>query len=80
MNRFKLTLTALALVAVAGSALAYPTAERVDVSGTAYRTVQVDGLDIFYREAGPADAPVRAPVARLPHFVAHVSRLDPRAG
>lgn len=23
-----------------------------------YRTVQVDGLDIFYREAGPADAPV----------------------
>lgn len=24
---------------------------------TAYRTVQVDGVEIFYREAGPADAP-----------------------
>lgn len=23
-----------------------------------YRTVEIDGLDIFYREAGPADAPV----------------------
>jgi pimeloyl-ACP methyl ester carboxylesterase len=26
-------------------------------SATHYRTVTVDGLDIFYREAGPADAP-----------------------
>ena len=26
-------------------------------SKVAYRTVQVDGLDIFYREAGPQDAP-----------------------
>ena len=24
----------------------------------AYRTVTIDGLDIFYREAGPKDAPV----------------------
>jgi dipeptidyl aminopeptidase/acylaminoacyl peptidase len=24
---------------------------------TAYRTVQIDGLSIFYREAGPKDAP-----------------------
>jgi hypothetical protein len=24
----------------------------------AYKTVAVDGLDIFYREAGPADAPI----------------------
>ncbi len=24
----------------------------------AYRTVKIDGLDIFYREAGPEDAPV----------------------
>ena len=24
----------------------------------AYRTVKIDGLDIFYREAGPKDAPV----------------------
>lgn len=31
---------------------------RVETSATRYRTVQVDGLDIFYREAGPKDAPV----------------------
>src|SRR5689334_13572275 len=24
---------------------------------TTYRTVDVDGIDVFYREAGPADAP-----------------------
>lgn len=33
--------------------------EAVEASGprVAYHTVQIDGLDIFYREAGPADAP-----------------------
>ena len=31
---------------------------RGDSASTRYRTVQVDGLDLFYREAGPADAPV----------------------
>ena len=29
-----------------------------DSSATRYRTVKIDGLDVFYREAGPADAPV----------------------
>lgn len=28
------------------------------VAKVAYRTVKIDGLDIFYREAGPKDAPV----------------------
>ena len=27
-------------------------------ASVAYRTVKIDGLDIFYREAGPQDAPV----------------------
>lgn len=31
--------------------------EPVVANRTAYRTVQVDGLSIFYREAGPKDAP-----------------------
>ena len=44
-------LTALLLVAAAPRAAA---AEPV----VTYHTVQVAGLDIFYREAGPADAPV----------------------
>ena len=30
---------------------------RPENSQVAYRTVRVDGVDIFYREAGPNDAP-----------------------
>lgn len=30
----------------------------MDVSTTRYHTVSVDGLEVFYREAGPRDAPV----------------------
>ncbi len=33
---------------------------------TFYRTVQIDGLSIFYREAGPADAPVLLLLHGLP--------------
>lgn len=32
-------------------------AGELPATGVAYRTVQVDGLSIFYREAGPKDAP-----------------------
>jgi pimeloyl-ACP methyl ester carboxylesterase len=35
-----------------------PTAARGDSFPTHYRTVQIDGLDLFYREAGPPNAPV----------------------
>ena len=38
------------------AAAAEPTV-RPEVPKVAYRTVKVDGLDIFYREAGPKDAP-----------------------
>lgn len=30
---------------------------KVFTSGVAYRSVEIDGLDIFYREAGAKDAP-----------------------
>ena len=30
---------------------------RADSAVTCYRTTKIDGLDIFYRGAGPADAP-----------------------
>src|SRR5687768_18354172 len=42
-----------ALMFGALSAFALPAA----ADNVAYKTVAVDGLDIFYREAGPADAP-----------------------
>ena len=34
-----------------------PTVSRGDSSIVHYRTVRIDGLDLFYREAGPANAP-----------------------
>ncbi len=39
------------------AAQAQPRAMRTDAALTRYRTVKVDGIDIFYREAGAADAP-----------------------
>jgi pimeloyl-ACP methyl ester carboxylesterase len=33
---------------------------------TFYRTIQIDGLSIFYREAGPKDAPVLLLLHGLP--------------
>ena len=32
-------------------------AMHADSTVTRYRTVKVDGIDLFYREAGPADGP-----------------------
>lgn len=47
--------------AAAGSALAglaRPAAAQTAAQATHHRTVSIDGIEIFYREAGPADAPV----------------------
>jgi pimeloyl-ACP methyl ester carboxylesterase len=35
-----------------------PAASRGESAPTHYRTVRIDGLDLFYREAGPTDAPI----------------------
>lgn len=54
-----LTPLALSLLASATSAAATQAlAAKVATTVVHHRTVQIDGLDIFYREAGPADAPV----------------------
>jgi len=49
---------------------------------TAYRTVRVDGLSIFYREAGPKDAPTLLLLHGLPSssrmFEPLLSRLSSR--
>lgn len=45
-------------MAIAGSGRAAPAGETAGVGGpTYYRTLKVDGLSIFYREAGRVDAP-----------------------
>ncbi len=50
---------ALALTFASGApAVAEPAQTRPDSAVTRHRVVKVDGIDIFYREAGPADAPV----------------------
>ena len=46
---------------------------------TAYRTVDVDGLSIFYREVGPRDAPATAPCAARPAVVVADVRAAVRA-
>jgi len=59
MNSIRRTLAALAIVVVATVAAAQPSSSPVTIADTRvqHRVVQVDGVDIFYREAGPADAP-----------------------
>jgi pimeloyl-ACP methyl ester carboxylesterase len=47
-----------ALPAAPATASAQPHVVRADAAVTRYRTAKVDGVEIFYREAGPADAPV----------------------
>ena len=42
-----------------------------------YKTVRINDLDIFYREAGAQDAPVILLLHGFPNFVQHVSQSDP---
>jgi pimeloyl-ACP methyl ester carboxylesterase len=49
---------ALAYALLATSCFAATTPNTPTANAIYYRTVQVDGLKIFYRESGPADAPV----------------------
>jgi hypothetical protein len=56
--------------------------ERAVKHTTLYRTIQVDGLSIFYREAGPKDAPTLLLLHGLPSssrmFESLFSRLSDR--
>lgn len=52
------TRTALTLAGTLWALSAGEVAAQVQRSDTHYRTIQVDGVELFYREAGPPDAPV----------------------
>ncbi len=43
---------------------------------TRYRTLRIDDLGVFYREAGPADAPAVTAAARLSFVVEDVAATD----
>ncbi len=65
LDRRNFLKTGMATAGALGAALAPAAAARGPASGpsprgrhrTLHKTVTVDGLDIFYREAGPKDAP-----------------------
>jgi len=63
MNRLAVSLLLAALVAApfssarGGQAIARQAVAQVPVT-VFYRTASIDGVEVFYREAGPADAPV----------------------
>jgi hypothetical protein len=44
-----------------------------------YRTLNMEGLEIFYREAGPRDAPTVAALARLSCVFSYVPQSDSHA-
>jgi len=58
-------LSLVATLILCGNVLAQPK-ESAMAQHVAYRTVQVDGLSIFYREAGPKDAPTLLLLHGLP--------------
>src|SRR5271156_147941 len=61
MNRRNFIVQGGSLLTLAGAgraAHAQPTAGTVQVPHTSIRRIQADGVTVFYREAGPADAPV----------------------
>lgn len=63
MTRYTLSAMALAISVLsfpaqaASSRPAEPASYSIPAAPIFYRTIKVDGLDIFYREAGPKDAP-----------------------
>ncbi len=56
-NLVATTIPALAATAVSPS-VASPAASHSGLPVTLIRRVEADGVNVFYREAGPADAPV----------------------
>jgi pimeloyl-ACP methyl ester carboxylesterase len=59
MNSFRTLALSLALLLPAAPAVMAKDAPNVaSTAAVEYRTVKVDGIDVFYREAGPKNAPV----------------------
>lgn len=58
MTRPRPDFFSLALAGALALAVLAPVAGSADEARVAHRTIEVDGLEIFYREAGPKDAPV----------------------
>jgi pimeloyl-ACP methyl ester carboxylesterase len=61
MDAFKTSVAATAFVVSLAGSVAIPASRADDGAASSsqvlYRTAKIDGLDVFYREAGPKDAP-----------------------
>ena len=55
------------------------TANENQSSQTRHRTIKIGDLDIFFREAGPVDAPTILLLHGFSDFVAYVPQPDTRA-
>jgi len=66
LPRFISTLTVSAILTSAPSLANTQGKEHPVANSTSYRSIQVDGLSIFYREAGPKDAPTLLLLHGLP--------------
>ncbi|MGB8523054.1 MAG: alpha/beta hydrolase [Candidatus Acidiferrales bacterium] len=81
MNRRNFIAQGGSLLALAGAgraAHAQPTAGTVQVPHTSIRRIQADGVTVFYREAGPADAPVLLLLHGFPTSSFQYRELIPR--
>ena len=56
------------------------TMEQSNPARATYHTVKVDGVDMFYREAGPKDAPVVVLLHGFPDVVTYVPKSHPAIG
>ena len=68
-----------ATAAGAGERASEAPAAQMKIPVVNYRTENIAGTDIFYREAGPADAPAIVLMYGFPTF-SHVSEFDPASG
>jgi pimeloyl-ACP methyl ester carboxylesterase len=68
----------LAFAGVVPNALAQSTNENVRVPHTSIRRVEADGVNVFYREAGPANAPVMLLLHGFPASSFQYRELIPR--
>jgi pimeloyl-ACP methyl ester carboxylesterase len=64
-------------ISLLGSALADSLAPSDDVKATKYRSMQIDGLSVAYREAGPPDAPTVLLLHGFPSSSRMYQRLFP---
>ena len=79
-NRFALTFLVLGLATTAVAAVRTGDAREHDVTKVMHRTVDIDGLEIFYRGSRPERRADHPAVAWVSDVIPYVPKLDPGVG